>query len=459
MRDLWAAVHMAQEMGEGLGRGPLLLGAVPSVAQLEFARRHQGHPGTMITPDMFSNIPPRPETVTFEPTRRAGLERLGKFASRTGAHYASQRNYDYGPTHRSSVSVLSPWIRHRLVTEEDVLTHTLAHHSSATAMKFIQEVFWRGYFKGWLEHHPSVWHRYQSGLRAALNGVESDIHRKADYDAAIGGCTGIACFDHWRDELIATGYLHNHARMWFASIWIFTLRLPWELGADFFLRHLVDGDPAANTLSWRWVGGLHTKGKTYLAQSSNIAQYTDGRFDPAGLLALTAEPLTEDVEHPFVPLSPPAKIPTNDYLLLMTAEDCGAEMFVSAAAVGVFGVLPTVRADQSEQVHAFKKGAVEDAIARSCLDGTVSSAIDWSAEVIEAAERAGVRHVVTPWAPVGTAGTQLDVASARFADAGLHLHRIQRAYDTLTWPHATKGFFKLKKKIPALLNELGLAKS
>jgi deoxyribodipyrimidine photo-lyase len=64
-------------------------------------------------------------------------------------------------------------------------------------------------------------------------------------------------------ELVETGYLHNHARMWFASIWIFTLRLPWELGADFFLRHLLDGDAASNTLSWRWVAGLHTKGKHY----------------------------------------------------------------------------------------------------------------------------------------------------------------------------------------------------
>jgi hypothetical protein len=60
--------------------------------------------------DLFSETPPIPETITFEPTRRAGLERLEKFASRTGAHYASHRNFDYGPDNRSSVSALSPWI-------------------------------------------------------------------------------------------------------------------------------------------------------------------------------------------------------------------------------------------------------------------------------------------------------------------------------------------------------------
>ena len=112
--------------------------------------------------------PQQSEIVTFEPTQHAGLERLEKFASRTGAHYAGQRNYDFGSGDRSSVSALSPWIKHRLITEEDVLTQTLAHHSLAASMTFVQEVFWRSYFKGWMEHHPSVWHNYQSGLDVAL---------------------------------------------------------------------------------------------------------------------------------------------------------------------------------------------------------------------------------------------------------------------------------------------------
>ena len=58
------------------------------------------------------------------------------------------------------------------------------------------------------------------------------------------------------------GYLLNHVRMWFASIWIFTFNLPWQLGANFFMENLLDGDPASNTLSWRWVAGLQTKVNT-----------------------------------------------------------------------------------------------------------------------------------------------------------------------------------------------------
>ena len=294
----------------------------------------------MTTPDMFPAAQHASETVTFEPTQGAGLKRLEKFAPRTGAHYTGQRNYDYGSTHRSSVSVLSPWIKHRLVTEEEVLTQILARHSLSASMKFVQEVFWRSYFKGWMEQHPSVWHGYQSGVEAGFNALESNKFRKTDFDAAIEGRTGIDCFDHWCGELIETGYLHNHARMWFASIWIFTLRLPWELGAHFFLNHLLDGDPAANTLSWRWVGGLHTKGKTYLARPSNIAQFTNGRFEPIGQLSLTAEPLLEDFDHPFVPLPPTQPMPQGNYLLLITPEDCRSETFISGPQAGVLGLLP-----------------------------------------------------------------------------------------------------------------------
>lgn len=410
----------------------------------------------MTTPDLFPEAKYQLEAVTFEPTRQAGIARLKKFITRTGAHYASQRNYDYGPTNRNSVSALSPWIKHRLITQEEVLTQTLAHHSLSASMKFVQEVFWRSYFKGWMEQHPSVWHSYLNSLETALEALERDKLRKTDYDEAIAGRTGIDCFDHWCDELKETGYLHNHARMWFASIWIFTLRLPWELGADFFLNHLIDGDAAANTLSWRWVGGLHTKGKSYLARPSNIAQFTDGRFDPVGQLSPTAEPLIEDMDHPYVPLSLVQPIPQDEYVLLMTSEDCQPESFTTGAQIGVLGLLSATDPKQSTQVRAFEKGAVQDAISRSSQTlATVATTQDWGAALIEAAQKAGTNQIITPWAAIGPIATQLDATKAALEKAGIHVHQQQRTYDTLTWPHATKGFFKLKKKIPNILNDLG----
>lgn len=394
------------------------------------------------------------ESVTFTPTRTAGLARLEKFLSRTAQHYERNRNYDFGPERRSNISVLSPWIRHRLITEEDVLQLTLARHSPSSAEKFIQEVFWRGYFKGWLEQHPSVWINYKRDLTQKFDTLTSNSFVNADYHTAIEGRSGIDCFDHWAHELIETGYLHNHTRMWFASIWVFTLGLPWQLGADFFMQHLLDGDPASNTLSWRWVSGLHTKGKSYLARPSNIAKFTDGRFDPVGQLSPTAVPLIEDFDHPSLPIPASDALPDAPFVLLVTPEDCQAPALWADKATNVLA-LPTTKQDrQSDRVHAFKTKALQDSVAG--WDATLLTS-DWIIQIIETARAASTHHIVTAYVPIGPDADQLDTANAALAEAGMQLHRVRRPYDTLTWPHANKGFFKVKKQIPKILHGLGLA--
>ena len=396
------------------------------------------------------------EQVRFEPSRAAGLARLDRFVSRTGRHYARTRNFDYGPDHRSNVSVLSPWLRHRVISEQEVLHAVLARHSPSAAEKFVQEVFWRTYFKGWLEHHPSVWTTFEQGVQRARDAVEANAELRSRYMAAVTGQTGIAPFDAWVQELVETGYLHNHARMWFASIWIFTLRLPWELGAAFFLAHLVDADPASNTLSWRWVGGLHTKGKTYLARPDNIATYTEGRFHPRGQLATHAPPLTEAAEHPRVPLRPADVAPDGPYLLLVTAEDVGVETVIETPPEAVLGL--TMPADRGVEapgarMQAFTTGVMREAVGAG---GQVIEAVDWAPPLLEAAGRAGVRTVVTGFAPVGPVAGQLARARTDLTRAGIDLRCVRRAYDTTCWPHATRGFFGLKKKIPQILSALGL---
>jgi deoxyribodipyrimidine photo-lyase len=228
----------------------------------------------------------------FTPTRAAARQRLLEFLPRAGEHYKQRRNFDHGTERHDSVSCLSPWIRHRLLLEGEVAQAAFECHGVA-AGKFIDEVFWRTYFRGWMAHYPNVWVRYLRAVREARDTVDRDAGLAKRLQHAEAGDTGNAAFDHWARGLVTTGYLHNHSRMWFASIWVFTLRLPWVLGADFFLRHLLDGDPASNTLSWRWVCGLHTRGKIYLARRDNILRFTEGRLDPGPGLAQHAEPLWE----------------------------------------------------------------------------------------------------------------------------------------------------------------------
>jgi len=215
------------------------------------------------------------QNIGLIPTRSAGMARLAEFLPDVGC-YAAERNF-VRPGH-PNISRLSPWIQKRLLLQEEVLAAARERWPFEAVEKFVQEVYWRTYWKGWLEQRPAAWTRCCEAvprLRASLTA-----ERSSTLVAAVAGKTGIAGFDAWARELVAMGFLHNHARMWFASIWIFTLRLPWELGAAFFYEHLLDGDVASNTLSWRWVAGLQTPGKTYVARADNIAHYTDGGHAP-----------------------------------------------------------------------------------------------------------------------------------------------------------------------------------
>src|SRR6056300_936423 len=253
---------------------------------------------------MQANCPLK-RTSMFTPSLSAAQQQLDAFIPNAGAYYAQHRNFDFGLENRANVSTLSPYIRRRVLTETTVLKQVLTRHSPKDAEKFIQEIFWRTYWKGWLELRPAIWQDYRTSLDRHINDIQTQSGLRQRWAAACTGETGIDCFDSWAKELVETGYLHNHARMWFASIWVFTLELPWELGADFFMRHLLDGDPASNTLSWRWVCGMHTAGKTYLARADNIAKFTEGRFRPTGL-ASYARPLG----HPDHPKPMPLSIPS-----------------------------------------------------------------------------------------------------------------------------------------------------
>ena len=400
------------------------------------------------------------EPVDFTPARETGLKRLDMFVARMGHQYSSRRNFDYGPRCRDNVSILSPWIRHRAITEEEVLQAALSSHPPFAAAKFIEEIFWRTYFKGWLEHHPSVWSTYLSDLLRIFSDLEKDNSLTLLYKDAISGRTDIECFNHWALELVETGYLHNHARMWFASIWIFTLRLPWQLGADFFLRHLLDGDPASNTLGWRWVAGLHTKGKIYLARRDNIEKYTNGLFCPSGL-SNNAIPIVEEIKHKSRPIPPGHPFPGGDFLLALTQEDCRVEEIVPFAPKAVIGLVNSGRGSPlpiGRHAARFSEGIVIDTLYRN--SGTKANLVYWSKDFAEAlisiASAENVATIVTGNTPVGPIASILEEIRPLLNKAGIQLYQIKRNYDEICWPFTKSGFFSLKRKIPEILSCLSL---
>ncbi len=407
-----------------------------------------------------------PIAVIDEPSRAAGLRRLESFAPGAGTRYTKARNFDFGPERRGNVSLLSPFVRHRLVLEEELLETVLGQHSMAEANKFLQEVFWRTYYKGWLEHHPAVWEDYRSGVSQLIRSLESDGELLDRYSAAVEGRTGIDCFDAWAAELVATGYLHNHARMWFASIWVYTLNLPWQLGADFFYRHLIDGDPASNTLSWRWVCGLHTRGKTYIARAENIAAFSNDRFNPQGQLATSAPPLTETRVYPIEPLrSAQVLKPDERFGLLVTEEDCEPESLLDGQIpVAMIGVLATTLRSPlpvGEPARNFGTGAVSDALERASrsfgVGGELAGSDDWGNLLVDWATQQHLTTLVTAYAPSGPVAELLVSAGEKLERYGIRLLQIRRLYDSLTWPHAKRGYFKLKRQIPDLLQRLDIA--
>jgi deoxyribodipyrimidine photo-lyase len=392
----------------------------------------------------------------FTASRAHALGRVAAFVPRAGNAYASGRNTDNGRDRDSNVSLLSPYVRYRLITEKEIVQSVLSRHKMQAAEKFVQEVLWRTYWKGWLEMRPMVWTQYL----AERDHARATFPNARAITSAENGMTGIDGFDDWARELVETGYLHNHARMWFASIWIFTLRLPWALGADFFLRHLIDGDAASNTLSWRWVAGLQTAGKTYLATADNISRYTNGRYSPKGL-AQHAAPLTEQVNIAAGALPGSPHMDENAAsILLVTHEDMHPESFIPAAPNITSALVIADTAlhfgDAAAEFASAASADTRDRIQQFYKCSTqIAPSLDSDA-IITAAQAAGVTQIITPYAPVGLVASALADLTAVLAKQGIALVQVRRSWDARFWPHAKKGFFPFKEKIAAELRNEGI---
>jgi deoxyribodipyrimidine photo-lyase len=255
--------------------------------------------------------------------------------------------------------------------------------------------------------------------------------------------------------------------MWFASIWIFTLELPWRIGADFFYRHLLDGDAASNTLSWRWVAGLHTRGKAYAAESWNIEKFTGGRFHPAlNELRSDIESLdhTEPAGLPELrmlrdPIRPNTALPS---VLLITDEDCHIEDFdLTSFSWKAVASIACSQCRSPRKVSArvvdFERGALADVARRNGLMPVyfeADSKSNSAEALVDFILQSGVKQVVTPYLTQGPTHDLLEGKWARLEAHGIRLCELRRDWDMRIWPHASAGFFKIKQRIPDFLRQM-----
>lgn len=379
--------------------------------------------------------------------------------------YARDRN-KVVPGH-DAVSRLSPAIRHRLVDGNELLELALRSFRLSRIEKWIQEVKWRSYWKAWLEQRPQVWEDYC--LRLSQPWPAGVVARCTSIEAAD---SGNAIIDAFARELSETGYLHNHARMWVAAWWIHQERLPWELGAAWFFRHLLDGDPASNTLSWRWVAGLQTPGKTYLARRSNLEKYLDPAWladHAAGLSAFEA-PLALNLDAP--PLSRPVPFPdpvleagTPPAGLWIHEEDLSPETILpqdfQPRAIAVSAHASAwQRAGFPPAKQAWLRAALDDAAGRATSHWRMKperlGGKDLATELSDWATRAGLHRIVTLRPPVGLLAQEISGLSAALARSGIELTLLDRQVDVGSRAHATGGFFKFWEKVrPGLVGAAG----
>ena len=376
----------------------------------------------------------------FEASRAKAIDKLNHFVENNLFEYSRLRNFDFGPDNRSNISCLSPYITHGILNELEVIDKSLKKFSFVKNEKFIQEVLWRVYWKGWLELRPNVWSDYLIELKKLRN----EFKNNQNYIDAIEGKTNLECFNQWVNELKENNYLHNHARMWFASIWTFTLELPWQLGAEFFMKHLYDGDAASNTLGWRWVAGIQTQGKHYLASEWNIKKFTNNRFQNIKLNE-NATPKISEKSYSIIKqdFNNPKNLEEKNLLIFENNLSFEITDFKENKFKKIYIILnknENRSIKLSEKLLKFKSLLIEDQKQR-----LKDKSID--CEIIDISE---IKNIENYYGLYPTVGENLDYLNLN----NLKVDFLYRNLDELAWQYCNKGFFNFKNFIPKIITNL-----
>ena len=377
----------------------------------------------------------------FKPSRSFAIKKIENFIENNLSQYSKLRNFDYGPEKRSNISCISPYVTHGILTEVEIIKKVLKKSLFVKNEKFIQEILWRIYWKGWLELRPTVWSDYLINLKKK----KLEFKDNQNYLNAVEGKTNIECFNQWVFELKELNYLHNHTRMWFASIWTFTLNLPWELGAELFMKHLFDGDSASNTLGWRWVAGIQTKGKHYLASEWNIKKFSNNRFDKVKLNE-KAIPVINDKIHSIIKKDFSEAKNLNGKNLLVFDNSLSFEItdlknnnFKNIFIVSNENETRSIKI--SNKNINFKKCLIDDQEIR-LKEKSIKC------EKINIKEIKNIGEPLVALYP--SVGENLDFLNTKNIK---NIDFIYRKIDKFSWKFCNKGFFNFKNYIPKIIQE------
>jgi hypothetical protein len=247
------------------------------------------------------------------------------------------------------------------------------------------------------------------------------------------------------NELKENNYLHNHTRMWFASIWIFTLNLPWQKGAEFFMKYLYDGDAASNTLSWRWVAGLQTKGKHYVAQGWNIAKFTNNKYKNVSLNE-EATPLVDKREYKLSSLEI-NKEDLESKTIVFFESELNIETLNLKNYQNIYCVFLSNEKRKikfNEKVINFKKKIIKDQVNRFSNTKIIDE-IGFEKLTNEIKDL----DIIYP-----SVGENLSFLKSIKKKRNLNYNFIVREGDEFCWQFSNKGYFNFKSNIPKIIQKI-----
>jgi deoxyribodipyrimidine photo-lyase len=201
--------------------------------------------------------------------RGGRLEGMRRLAAINGEHYGKTRNFIEG-----DVTRLSPYLRHGCITLKEAV-ESVREKFGIHAEKLLFEFAWRDYWH-------QVWYLKGDAIFSDMEPAKVVLGRGIVPDDIKNGQTGLPCMDGFINDLLNTGYVHNHARMWFAAYAVHSRKIDWRAAADWYQAYLLDGDKASNSLSWQWVASTFGS-KPYFFNKENLAKYSAERY------ALSAE--------------------------------------------------------------------------------------------------------------------------------------------------------------------------